>query len=221
MADKNSYPQIPATVWWGVRAILLRTPSATIDETFLSVELSVQPTAARQYVSELRRVGLLDENSKATETAKKWRMEDTYREAVDEILAQSYPQALLDITPPGEADRDKVISWFQRQGLGEGSAKNKAATYLLIASAEPGEGVKPNPAKVTTGRKSSNGPSTPKSSTKSVKEDTLRSKEQNRSVAQMPLNLNLQIHIGADASIDQINAIFHAMRKYLSDDGTD
>lgn len=78
MADKLSYPQIPATVWWGVRNIFQRTPNATISEKTLGVELSVQEVAARQYITKLRRVGILNEDSKATPLAQKWRHDDTY-----------------------------------------------------------------------------------------------------------------------------------------------
>lgn len=34
---------------------------------------------------------------------------------------------------------------------------------------------------------------------------------------QIPLNLNIQIHISADAGTDQIETIFRAMRMYLND----
>jgi hypothetical protein len=39
-----------------------------------------------------------------------------------------------------------------------------------------------------------------------------------QSSAPLPLNLNVQIHISADASTDQIETIFAAMRKYLHDE---
>ena len=39
MADKTRYPQIPSTVWWGVRSILQRTPNATLDERLLGVDV--------------------------------------------------------------------------------------------------------------------------------------------------------------------------------------
>ena len=71
MTDKNRFLQIPSTVWWGLRGTLQRTPNVKVDERFLSVELGVQEAAARQYVAELRRAGLLDQDGKATELAHK------------------------------------------------------------------------------------------------------------------------------------------------------
>ncbi len=64
MAEKISYPQIPSTVWWGVRSILQRTPGATIDERLLGVQLGVQEAASRQYIAELKRVGILNDDNK-------------------------------------------------------------------------------------------------------------------------------------------------------------
>ena len=66
MTDK-SYPQLPKKVWWDIRGILAKKPSTVFDQTNLAVELSVQPTAAKQYLAELKQLGIVDENSKVTD----------------------------------------------------------------------------------------------------------------------------------------------------------
>lgn len=213
MADGSSFPQIPTTVWWGVRALLNKTPNAAITDDLLGVELQVQPAAARQYVTELKRVGLLNENNRATELANKWRMADTYADAVESILRSSYGEGLLTIAP-SPADRAKAVDWFQRQGLGEGAAKNKAATYFLLASPEPGE----SPRRAATGgaprsRSARKTVSTDKPAVSVPTNDAERGSAQHGGV--FPVNLNLQIHISAEATIDQIDAIFESMRKHL------
>lgn len=214
MADIPSFPQIPATVWWGVRSILNKTPRIAISEDLLGIELSVQPAAARQYVSELKRVGLLTEDNRGSDLAHRWRMDETYQEAVTEILEASYGEELLAVAP-NPVDRAKAIAWFQRQGLGEGSARNKAATYVLIASALPGEAAprsgsagaqKPK----TTRAKEVKAPDRPVTPQK-LSDDGVGHK----GGTLFPVNLNLQIHISADASADQIDAIFASMRKHL------
>jgi hypothetical protein len=139
MAEKASYPQIPSTVWWGVRKLLQRSPNAVVNERTLGVDLQVQEAAARQYLAELKRVGILNEDNKATPLAGRWRHDDTYAEAVQEILATAYPEDLVQLAPPGSVDRHKVISWFTREGLGVGTAGNKAATYIMISSVTPNE----------------------------------------------------------------------------------
>lgn len=219
MAEKQSFPQIPSTVWWGVRALLQRSPNSPISERTLGVQLNVQEAAAKQYVVELRRAGILDEDGKATELGQRWRHDDTYADAVSDILSQTYPESLIQIAPPGEADRQKVISWFTREGLGTGTAGNKAATYLLISSAEPNAST-PKSVGAGTGsqRKSSAKASKAEGSKKAVTENAPReAKVRPPAPDQMPLNVNVQIHIGADASSDQIESIFSAMRRYLYD----
>jgi hypothetical protein len=231
MAEKNIFPQIPGTVWWGVRAVLQRSPSATVDERLLSVQLNVQDAAARQYIVELKRVGLLTEEGKATAVAQRWRLDDSYVEAVDELLAGVYPEGLLQVAPPGGADRQKVISWFLREGLGQGAAGNKAATYMLIGAREPNEaGARPNNTRAASAeggkrpqvaRSSSAKPSTRTDAKPGAQEVLPEPNHQNRARQRpdgIPLNVNVQIHIGADAGQDQIESIFAAMRRYLYDD---
>lgn len=224
MADKNRYPQIPSTVWWGLRSILQRTPTAKIDERFLGVQLGVQETAARAYINELRSVGLIDEEGRATNLAQEWRLDDTYQNAVGELVASNYPEGLIHVAPPGEADRQKVVSWFQREGLGSGAAGNKAATYLMISSPTPNDAAKV-PAKAgTDGAKAPKVPRevaraerAPKLAAKTLPTKAATGKQQRQGVDAMPLNINIQIHISADAGSEQIESIFQAMRRYLYD----
>jgi hypothetical protein len=233
MADKSRYPQIPSTVWWGLRSILQKTPNATIDERLLGVQLGVQEAAARQYVTELKIVGLLTEENKATPLAQKWRLDETYSEAVQQLVQAIYPEGLVAVAPPGEADRQKIVSWFLREGLGQGSAGNKAATYLLLSSSTPNEA----PARTAARSGDDNGKrsSAPKkpAQSKPAQPDqlasdasngsakptggTIHSSSKNDAHGMMPLNINVQIHISADAGSDQIETIFKAMRRYLYD----
>ena len=225
MADKTRYPQIPSTVWWGVRSVLIKTPSATVDERYLSVQLGVQEAAARAYLVELKSVGILTEEGKATALAQKWRLDESYGEAVTEILERAYPEGLLQVAPPGEAERHKVVSWFLKEGLGQGAAGNKAATYLLLSSPSPNEA----PNRTTTASDQS-GKAQAKPRETIAKRAVAVTNTPSRGVGRnaattlkrapesFPLNVNVQIHISADAGSDQIEAIFSAMRRYLYDD---
>lgn len=226
MADKNRYPQIPSTVWWGVRAIFQRSPSATVDERLLGVQLGVQEAAARAYLNELRGVGILNEDGKATPLALKWRLDGTYPEAVNELVEAVYPEQLVHLAPPGEAERQKVVSWFQHEGLGQGAAGNKAATYMLLSSPTPNEapraapkngGGDTAPSKRTPRKRSSTPaqadiPPVPADSGQAGAGQNVKGKPE-----AFPLNVNVQIHISADAGTEQIESIFQAMRRYLYD----
>lgn len=236
MAEKVRYPQIPGTVWWGVRSIMQRTPNATIDERLLGVTLGVQEAAARAYIAELRSVGILSDENKATPLAQKWRLDESYAEAVEQIIQSTYPEGLVHVAPPGEAERQKVVSWFLREGLGQGAAGNKAAAYLLISSPTPNEA----PRAVAKAAQAEGGartrtpaPKVPRATTAAAERDVSRARSKGdrsdgggtdgRSVGQkvgsetFPLNVNVQIHISADAGTEQIESIFQAMRRYLYD----
>jgi hypothetical protein len=214
MAEKVRFPQIPGTVWWGVRAILNKTPNATVNERFLSVQLGVQEVAAKQYISELVSVGILNEDNRATPLANKWRLESTYRTAVDELMEAVYPEGLRHIAPYGEGDRLKAMNWFQQEGLGEGSAKNRAATYFLIGTKDPNEA----PPRVALNRNSSEELVAVGSKKRVAKFDPKPTVTRTKNPADaIPLNVNVQIHISADAGTEQIESIFSAMRRYLYD----
>lgn len=227
MADRTRYPQIPSTVWWGVRSILQRTPSATIDERLLGVQLGVQEAAARAYINELRSVGILTDEGKATPLAHKWRLDDSYAESVQQLIADTYPEGLIHVAPPGDAERQKVVSWFQREGLGQGAAGNKAATYLLLSSPTPNEaprtaaksgqqdaGRQSSPRRQGGGAATEARVSTPSAVRKGAER---RDPGGGRGPDSFPLNVNVQIHISADAGTEQIESIFQAMRRYLYD----
>lgn len=216
MADKPNYPQIPSTVWWGMRTSLRKSPNATVDDGFLAVNLGVQPAAARQYLAELKRVGILTDEGRATPLAMKWRNDETYREAADEIVRSCYPQSLLDVAPPGEADRAKVISWFMLNGLGEGTARNKTSAYMLIAN-DPIQDA-PDARSAAPARTPQNEKKTAKKVTTGSTSRRLDEQSTRGRIEAFPLNVNVQIHISADASVEQIQAIFSAMRNYLSND---
>lgn len=215
MADKNSFPQIPSTVWWGMRSILQKTPNATIDDRFLGIHLSVQEAAARQYISELKRVGILTDDGKATPLAVRWRHDETYWAATQEIIKTSYPSGLVEVAPPGEADRQRVVSWFTREGLGTGTANNKAATYLLIGSKTPNEA----PGRAQAQQKTTPGETPRPAKTKTPAKPARPGTTETKTDA-WPLNINIQIHISADANKEQIESIFSAMRRYLHDSPT-
>lgn len=213
--EKKNYPQIPASVWWGVRAFLQTKPTATFDEKLLATSFSVQKSAANTYLKQLQFVGLLDENGKATDIAQKWRMDSTYKEAAGEILENTYPESLRNVCPPEQFDRDKAIDWFMLEGLGKGSAGNKAATYALLSSLEP-QSPSSAPAKSRAQSKSKQANLISSLSKSSEKPQKTSSTSPN-GFAGIPLNVNVQVHISADATSQQIDQIFKSMRKHLYD----
>ena len=225
MADRPRYPQIPTGVWWGVRHIFERSPSAPITDKLLIARLGVQKAAAKQYVTELKSVGLIDEEGKSTGTARKWRTKEGYLEGVEELLAQNYPSELVSLYPPSDSLRNEVVDWFTAHGFGKGTAQNKAATYFLIGSPEPeqpSEG--PSKRRTRSGASAATRTTEPTIASEKTRSDPrggfslTQSDGGDGTKSLMPLNVNVQIHISADASSDQIELIFASMRKHLAND---
>lgn len=217
MAGDNIFPQIPSTVWKGVWSIFYKSPSRKLDENVLSAELNVQKTAARQYINELTRLKIIESSGSPTELASRWRQDGDDPQVIMDILKGAYPQTLLDLAPPDNLDRDKIVRWFLGQNLGEGAAKNKAATYIRIASGvsssdSPRTSAPTESASTSPKRKLA--PTRPASS--GARTEAVSKSDNGVSRPKRPdLNVNIQIHISADASPEQIDSIFSAMSKYF------
>ena len=213
VVEKRNYPQIPTRVWWGLRSIIKNRPSAKLSDSILATQLSVQPSAAKAYLNQFKIIGILDEEGASTPLASKWRNDSTYEEAKRTILDNSYPSELVEAYPPNEADVQKVSDWFEIGGLGAGTARNKASTYVLIANSKPGDfDSTPAPKERTQpASRSKEGKTTRQSRVKTA----LKIDSETQTPAFPDLNVNIQIHISADASNEQIETIFASMQKYL------
>ena len=155
-----------------------------------------------------------------------WRNDAKYREVCAEILRVVYPQELLDIAPPPTPNRDEVINWFMHDAqLGLGTAKNKAATYLLIAAGDPSK-QHDRSGKKKAPQKEGKRPAARRAPAKAVAyaepalatAATSESQSGSANVRISPeLQLNIQIHISPETSTDQIDAIFASMARYFRD----
>ncbi|MXQ08793.1 hypothetical protein GQ651_13125 [Alphaproteobacteria bacterium GH1-50] len=213
MSEQKNYPQLPKPIWWGFREILISKPSVQLTPKMLAVRFEVQETAAKAYLRELQKIGMVDEDGKPSELALKWRIDETYSDAVQGILSHAYPDELLQTLDTKSVDREKAKQWFMLDGLGSGSANNKAATFAMIASPEPGE-------PLTTNQKQEKATPTIASAKPKTKPNDahISAQKEDSSISsskEIPLNVNVQIHISADASNEQIEKIFQSMRKYL------
>jgi hypothetical protein len=225
MADDNSFPQLPKAAYFKMRSVFARRPRGKFEANSIAVELGVEPVAARQYFKEFRRLQILDEEGGLTNVGKLWRQDEEYESACRKILEQTYPPPLIDLAPPGEATREKAQRWFQSQGLGTGAAFNKASLYVLIANfvrADASEGVAGQETKIKrqAAAASPKGKSQTKRSAAVVGSTSENINHQERDSTneasfKFPLNLNMQIHISADATLEQIDAIFSSMARHL------
>jgi len=125
----------------------------------------------------MHKLGLLDENGNLTDLGHKWRSDDSYAEACQEILDNVYPADLAAFTTTnGAPDRAMVTKWFQQQKSGDSNARQMAATYVMIAEKKVPEPPSDKEAKTkrqAPGAAVKAGNSTSRSNTPSAREDAV------------------------------------------------
>jgi hypothetical protein len=121
--------------------------------------------------------------------------------------------------PNGKPEYKQVLTWLQHNGLGKSNAEQVARTYVLIASKEPNPATQPKASKTSGGQPAPKkaAPKPTKTSTPQVKQETplppppAPAAEKGRP----DLHIDIQVHIGADASPEQIDAVFASMAKHI------
>ncbi len=219
----NAFPKVTTKAWIALRARAAAAPSTKFTPEVVAalMEMSSPRSARDNTVSPIRRLGLIDEEGALTPRGNKWRIDESYDEACQEILEEVYPEELgVLVDSDGNPDSPKVKTWFDHQGFGESNARQMASTYVMVASKQV-----PEPPAADSGK------SKKKTSTKTDDEGRssrgkkaeipLKKEAQEPSAAPVSTNggpsvhLDIQIHIPADASPDQIDRIFSSMAKHL------
>lgn len=229
MVDKQVYPRLPERNWWIIRNQFKKTLPSAVTTSYLKSLLNLtSEKAARNLLPPLRQIGLIDEEGKPTARANEWRSDSKYSETCKSIVEEIYPQEMRDLFAGPELDRKPIKEWLMHTAsIGEGAADLSAAMYILLNEAtlkddeELSKIVNGSTKKVSKDK--SNKPST-KNIESEIKPDNIELMEstQQASISQSEsdsfstaLHIDLQIHISADASADQIESIFANIAKYL------
>jgi hypothetical protein len=210
MADQN-YPQLPSAVWWKVRDAFKRKIPAKVTDTYLASILSVKEGAARIYLRDLKSMGLVKEDGSPSDLVVDWRDDEKYSAASEQMFSSIYPDELRASAPAPDPDRKRVARWFmQALKIGQGAAGNKAAFYSLLASGELQKSV---PAQRAESSKNKSRP--PPTRSVAAKPTPPPTPAAPRAHIEPNIQLNIQIHISADATNEQIDAIFASMATHL------
>lgn len=227
--SKVAYPYMTPAQWHGIRERLRKSVPKLIDVDWVMAALGTSEKGAKNVLPQLRAVGLINsDGAPVGELVQDLRDDNTYSAACRQILDSLYPSALLDAWPDADADADNVAAWFMRNaGTGAATAKMQARLYLLLLGGETPSAEEA--AKLAAVKKTS-APAQGKPSSKrasSVSGNQARkpahTDEQQQSPPPPPpssnlgpnLHIDMQIHISADASDSQIDAIFQSMARHL------
>jgi hypothetical protein len=165
----------------------------------------------------LRQLGIIDDEGKTGERARLWRDDEHYPEVCKAIVTEVYPDELLKAVPDPSKDRDKAVRWFANHtGTGEGAASQMASLYAVLVEADASKQPEERPKteekpkrEVKVARPPVPAP-VPGLAPNPSGRDHLRERQPPPGI-----NINLQVHISADATADQIDQIFASMAKHL------
>ena len=218
---ENSYPKIGTKAWTALRVKAASAPSTKFTPEVVASLLGMSsPTSAlKNTVRPMRQRGLLDEDGALTELGNKWRVDASYSEACEQILNETYPEALSAfIDDDGKPDAVAVRTWFDHQGFGDSNARQMSVTYVLVASKKPPEaptGDSGKPAKKAPPKKTPAAKAQEPGEAGEAQEITGGGQPPAKPSDGPTLHLDIQIHIPADATPEQIDSIFSSMARHL------
>ena len=225
--DKNKagYPMIPESNWWSMRNQFSKTLPSTVSVNYLKTLLALSTDqAAKNLLSPLKSLGILDDDGRPTELANLWRTDSTYSKSCETMLKAVYPVELLELFPDKDFDKTRVKEWFKATAkLGDSAASKAASLFTLLKSGE---------IKTASGtaqsavKKTKSGEKAPATKAQHIVKDAISDKEgASAPIApitatpnkhpQMTMHIDLQIHISPEASAEQIDAIFASIAKHL------
>jgi hypothetical protein len=220
---KKNFPMLPVGHWWRLRRKFKQSIPGVVTDNYLATVLEMGVDSARSNVLPfLKTLGIIDEDGKAKERAKLWRDDGRYPEVCQAILKEVYPKDLLDAVPDPRKNRDAAKRWFANHtGVGDSACNRMAALYTILVEADPSNELGSQKAESAgRTRKTPAVKAQRKAEGKKPRGETPAGEPAAVSIVsgnpQMPgVSINLQIHISADASPDQIELIFAAMAKHI------
>ncbi len=215
--SKKSYPMLPIGHWWNLRKKFRQSLPGVVTASYLATALNMEERSANANVLPfLKTLGIIDEDGKTTERAKLWRDDEHYPNVCQSILDDVYPSELRHaVTNPTE-NRRAAEGWFARQsGAGQSAAQRMAALYTVLVEADPSK--EPNQKEKKTSAKKATKAKQPVTEVR--KDVHPPAAPHNRGSSDTPaapgVHINLEIHISADSTADQIDQIFASMAKHI------
>ena len=215
--QKKTYPMLPIAHWWALRKKFKQSIPGVVTDNYLATVLSMGANSARANVLPfLKTLGIIDEEGKTGDRAKQWRDDTRYASVCKEILKEVYPAELLDAVTDA-SERGQAATWFAHATAAGASAVGRMASlYCTLleadASKQPDE-------KTERARPEKKGTPRPATVDAAPVQPQIRERPAPNGMTnnpQMPgININLEIHISADSTPDQIDAIFKSMAQHI------
>lgn len=217
----KTFPKIPSKVWWLVREKFKSSVPAAVSISWLKTVLNTSEASAEVYLAALKKVGLIDEKGVPTDLAYEYRTDEKYSSATRKILDACYTAEIRDLYPGPEVELMSLKTYMMDHlRLGQSAAQQMATFYAMIATGTPlhsAETAKlksqPNGADIPRKNRISSLPRPAQVAAGGIPTSTEQQSRRHR--LSPTLHIDIQIHISADASVEQIDHIFKSMANHL------
>jgi hypothetical protein len=230
MADaekKGSFPSIPTPHWWTLRKKFKQSIPGVVTDNYVASVLNMQLNSAQANVMPaLRAAKIIDRDGKPLERAKRWRDDEAYPAVCEEIRKDIYPDDLLHAISDPVKNRTAAERWFANHtGAGTAAVSKMATFYALLTEADPknapqetSSSEKGKPKQLAARPQRKVDPVAVRRASTAARGVNAESagKEKSDGGDRGPaVYINLQVHISADASTDQIDQVFASMAKHI------
>jgi len=224
---KGSFPSIPTPHWWTLRKKFKQSIPGVVTDNYVASVLNMQLNSAQANVMPaLRATKIIDRDGKPLDRAKRWRDDEAYPAVCEEIRKDIYPDDLLHAIPDPVKNRTAAERWFANHtGAGTAAVTKMVTFYALLTEADPKKAPEETTSSSAKGKaKAATRPArkVERAAVRQVSTDTGgagaegASKGKSDAGGRGPaVHINLQIHISADASTDQIDQVFASMAKHI------
>lgn len=224
MAEKQYFPMISEISWWTLRQQFKKAIPTVVTVSYLKSLLGLtSDQSARNILSPLKQLKIIDEEGKPLSRANDWRNDAKYPQVCKEMLLDVYPSELLDLFPDDEIDVALVKNWFMDVcAIGASGAFKTASTFCLLKKgkindlSEKKGALKTPKVSLAKGEITNNRQVTVDQENlhkESVHYPEMTNISPNNVVP--TVHIDLQIHISPAASVAQIDSIFASIAKHL------
>ena len=220
MADTKSFPMLPGAHWWALRDKFKQSIPGVVTDSYLAAALNMQAKSARANILPyLRDIGLIDLEGKTLDLAREWRDDESYPEVCKQIRNKVYPEELLAAIADPVEDRQAVERWFANHtGAGTSAVRRMTQFYIILSEADASERPETKTQKPKINKKEATVKRTTpkKSSATEISNQFIHPQAGVRApLGPLGVSINLEIHISADSTPDQIDKIFESIAKHI------
>jgi hypothetical protein len=204
-----------------------RSIPGVVTTPYLAAALDMKEASARVNVlTYLRDIGLIDAQGKTQmELAKTWRDDTQYAKVCGQIREAIYPEELRAAAPEPWTDRKPAETWVaSHTGAGTAAVRRMVQFYIVLMEADvtkkpqtddgPRKGTGQDRKSALTSKPHPERP-VPASTHSTNSAPAVSPDQQHGGPVAPGVYINLQIHISADATPEQIDKIFESMSKHI------